>query len=174
MRAYVNVFRWIRRALYFHYIQYFYPIFSQSTKCRHLAACTNVVLLFPALIALRSDILQVCLRELCKRCVWFVPDIQFLIVTFSERPIRALLYTCTCCLWNMLKSLDFGLNICSEDLQVEWNNQSQTCVTTTELIVEQHSSVLPGNNLLYNVSLTRFLNRLYVFIANQFFGFLIP
>lgn len=71
---------------------YFYPIFSQSTKRRHLAACTNVVLLFPALIALRSDILQVCLRELCKRCVWFVPDIQFLIVAFSKRPIIALLY----------------------------------------------------------------------------------
>lgn len=46
-------------------------------------------------------------------------------------------------------------------------------VTTTELIVERHSSVLPGNSLLYNVSLTRFLNRLYVFIANQFFGVLI-
>lgn len=75
----------------------FIPSF-QSTKRRHLAACTNVVLLFPALIALRSDILQVCLRELCKRCVWFVPDMRFLIVAFSKRPIIALLYTCTYCL----------------------------------------------------------------------------
>lgn len=50
------------------FIIYFYPIYSQRSKRRHLSASKNVALLFPVLIAL-------------------VPDMQLLIVAFSKRPI---------------------------------------------------------------------------------------